>query len=120
MNSFSDYGKKVNMLVWKHVPTSNHNTLCSETGCYSNCHEDCSFDFTLDPKALRHCHAMKWFWAECSYCKHPLEKHSHFRALWKQVQDVKVEIDVEMKEKWDRAKEGKERDEAAAEQRRGS
>ncbi|VDC07470.1 unnamed protein product [Peniophora sp. CBMAI 1063] len=113
MSKSSDYEKKVDTLVWKHVPTKMVNTLCSETGCYSNCHVGCTYDFTLDPQALRRCHAMKWFWAECSYCNHPLEKHSHFRAVWKQVEDVAVEIDREKKEKWDKAKQGKERDEAA-------
>ncbi|KAF8320499.1 hypothetical protein DL93DRAFT_2052816, partial [Clavulina sp. PMI_390] len=111
MENHAKYVELVNNMVWKQQESSNHSTLCNVTGCYSNCHEQCTLNFSLDPSGLKECWAMEG--TTCRRCKHSMWQHSHYRVLWKQVVDTQVRVNQSMKEKWENAKTGKERDEAA-------
>lgn len=52
---------------------------------------------------------------ECKVCQHPVEQHSHWRAVWKEHDETQISIDDGMKAKWESAKEGKAKDETALE-----
>lgn len=114
MSSYSEFEQVNNALFWEQQPSTSHNTLCSETSCYQNCHVDCQLGFTLNADGLKGCWAMTE--ETCRVCRHSLWKHSHYRVLWKQVSRSQVSTDEEMKAKWENAKAGKERDEEALKQ----
>jgi hypothetical protein len=102
MTFLSQFEREVNTLVWKHEPSSTHNLLCSQSGCYSNCHQGCTLDFTLDPSALRDCSVMRG--ETCIKCSHSLWDHHHYRVLWKQVFETQTTIDEPMKKQWEEAR----------------
>ncbi|KAJ7763599.1 hypothetical protein DFH07DRAFT_939252 [Mycena maculata] len=120
---YSKFEQSVETKIWRHDPTDYHNTLCAAPRCYSVCHERCDLDFSLDPAKLRHCKALGGFMAilfphmgtECRVCQHPLEQHSHWRAVWKEHEETQIRVDEGMKAKWESAKEGKAKHEAAVE-----
>ncbi|KAJ7247818.1 hypothetical protein C8J57DRAFT_1359008 [Mycena rebaudengoi] len=121
---YSKFEQSVNTKNWRHNATDYDNTLCAAPRCYSVCHERCSFYFSLDPAAkLRFCRAMGGFLArlfsrneiKCRVCQHPVEQHAHWRAVWKEHDEKQINVDKGMKSKWESAKEGKAKDEAARE-----
>jgi hypothetical protein len=111
MNAFSDYMKEYNNKVWKQKQTTTHNTLCSQPGCYSNCHMECTLNFTLDPKGLTGCWAMTG--NTCNQCHHSIDDHHHYCVMWQEEEDKQFSVDQAMKKKFDDAKDGKEKTEAA-------
>ncbi|KAJ7048353.1 hypothetical protein C8F01DRAFT_117971 [Mycena amicta] len=120
INVYSKFEQSVETKIWKHVPTDYNNTLCAARGCYSICHEHCSLDFSLDPAVLRGCRAMgllprifRFVQAKCTVCDHPMEQHGHWGAVWKQHDETQITVDDGMKAKWQSAKEGKAKREAA-------
>jgi DNA repair exonuclease SbcCD ATPase subunit len=52
---------------------------------------------------------------ECNVCQHPVGQHSHWRAVWKEHEETQIRVDEGMKAKWESAKEGKAKHEAALE-----
>ncbi|KAJ7226853.1 hypothetical protein GGX14DRAFT_530807 [Mycena pura] len=104
IDAYSKYQRTVNLKPWKRVDSETHNTLCSESGCYSNCHEECALDFTLDPVGIKMCWVIDDDTETCSVCNHSFSKHSHYRALWKQVPESQITIDEDMKQTWEQAK----------------
>ncbi|KAJ7825753.1 hypothetical protein B0H14DRAFT_2819458 [Mycena olivaceomarginata] len=127
---YSKFEKSIETKIWRHDPTDYHNTLCAAPKCYSVCHEHCDLDFSVDPAKLRHCKAMGGFMAslfqavgllgssmgmECNVCQHPVGQHSHWRAVWKEHEETQIRVDEGMKAKWESAKEGKAKHEAALE-----
>ncbi|KAF8320491.1 hypothetical protein DL93DRAFT_2052832, partial [Clavulina sp. PMI_390] len=113
MDAYAKYEQTVETLVWKQQESPFHNTLCSEMGCYSNCHKECKLPFSLNPNRMKRCKSMKG--DTCLHCNHSIMRHSHYRVLWEQVPDAQVTVDKEMMKKWQNAKEGKERDDAILE-----
>ncbi|KAJ7782155.1 hypothetical protein B0H14DRAFT_3585460 [Mycena olivaceomarginata] len=120
---YSKFEQSVETKIWRHDPTDYHNTLCAAPRCYSVCHERCQLDFSFDPANLQHCGAKGGYKSrflsrrgtECKVCQHPVEQHSHWRAVWKEHDETQISIDDGMKAKWESAKEGKTKDETALE-----
>ncbi|KAJ7750688.1 hypothetical protein DFH07DRAFT_1034072 [Mycena maculata] len=118
---YSKFEQSVETKIWRHDPTDYHNTLCAAPRCYSVCHELCQLDFSLDPEKLRKCWAMEGFGiffrnaTKCRVCQHPVEQHAHWRAVWKEHDETQISVDEGMKAKWESAKDGKAKDEAALE-----
>jgi len=71
--------------------TTRHNTLCSYSGCYSNCDPNCYLNFTIDPSHLSGCGAMSN--GRCTRCGHGQYYHRHYNSLWKLVDDRQVVVD---------------------------
>ncbi|KAJ6506106.1 hypothetical protein DFH09DRAFT_1289125 [Mycena vulgaris] len=120
---YSKFEQSVETKIWRHDPTDYHNTLCAAPRCYTVCHERCQLDFSLDPAQLRYCGAMRGLPArifscmgtKCTVCQHPVEQHAHWRAVWKEHDETQISVDECMKAKWESAKEGKAKNEAALE-----
>ncbi|KAF8889502.1 hypothetical protein CPB85DRAFT_1484946 [Mucidula mucida] len=74
MKTYQAYEKVISRPVWSQKETPRHNTLCTAPGCYSNCHEPCKPDFSLDPKVMYACGAMK-HGRKCKHCTHAPEQH---------------------------------------------
>ncbi|KAJ7729478.1 hypothetical protein B0H16DRAFT_1775960 [Mycena metata] len=118
---YSKFEQTVQTRIWGHEPTDYHNTLCAAPGCHSVCHQHCSLDFSLNPEQLRYCAAMRGQniflimtgGSKCIKCSHPVEQHAHWRAVWKERDETQISIDEGMKAKWEGAKQGRAKDEAA-------
>ena len=95
------------MPVWKQQDTTTHNTLCSQASCYSNCHVNCQLQFSLDPMGLEGCVAMTD--GTCHMCNHSLLDHRHHNVKWEKGIDKQVTVDQDMKQRWEVAKDGKEK-----------
>jgi len=52
---------------------------------------------------------------KCRVCHHPVEQHGHWRAVWRECDETQIIVDDCMKAKWESAKSGKAKDEAALE-----
>ena len=104
MNDFSHFENTVTKAVWKQQCSSTNNLICGEMNCYSNCHIDYKSNILLDLKGFlgRPCHE----------CNHSLRHHHRWTVMWRQLIDMKVSVDENMKEKWEAAKDGKEKTEA--------
>jgi len=109
MDAFSKFQMTVEHPVWKQNPTTDHNTLCNQTNCYSTCHEDCALDFTLDPTGLKGCVAM--YGEKCRMCGHALQDHQHYRVKWVEALDEQVVVNPDMKKQWENARGDKEKNE---------
>ncbi|KZV68359.1 hypothetical protein PENSPDRAFT_634475 [Peniophora sp. CONT] len=115
----NEYQRAVDTVVWKLAKTSDsslRSTICLETGCFKNCHAECprsAYSFVLGRLGTLSCHAISFMTWTCTECGHSILKHVQYRALWIEVPDTQVEIDHNMKRKWEEAKEGKERNEVA-------
>ncbi|KAJ6594419.1 hypothetical protein B0H19DRAFT_919891 [Mycena capillaripes] len=109
MDAYSKFEQTVNLKPWKQVESAAYNTLCSESGCYSNCYEGSSLTRTSYFLWLVGCVGMgSW---TCSRCNHSFWKHNRYCVLWTQVPETHITIDGDMKQKWEKASEGKERNE---------
>jgi len=102
MFAFSNFEQTVNMPIWEQRPSTAHNTLCGQGGCYSNCHLNCHLKFSLDPKKIKRCRAIEG--ETCEACNHSFWGHHHYNVRWEQVLDTQVSVDQDMK-KWEAAKE---------------
>ena len=104
MDSFSDFKRIVNTLVWKQQPAPTLNYLCLTPYCYSKCgvKQSVTSDFLLFPRQF----------SSCSECNHPHLSHFHLYSTWEQVYEAQLSVDVNMKKQWEAAKDGKERTEA--------
>ncbi|KAG8809632.1 hypothetical protein FRC17_003355 [Serendipita sp. 399] len=110
MNVFSNFENTVNMPIWKQQNTTEHNILCTQTACYTKCHENCSLGFSMKSEDLTNCVSMEN--RTCRVCKHSLDDHRHFRYKWAEEVDTQVSVDEDMKRNWENAKDTKERSEA--------
>jgi hypothetical protein len=107
MTTYKDFESIITKKVHVQENTTQHNTLCSSPGCYSNCHENCNLDFTLDPSGLLGCAAMSSD-GKCR-CGHGLDLHRHYHCIWKLVDDRQVVIDHSAKKNFNNAKDMKTR-----------
>jgi energy-coupling factor transporter ATP-binding protein EcfA2 len=102
------FERAITKTVWVHSPTDYHNTLCQHAGCYSNCHERCYLDFSLEPETFLGCMAMGDD-QQCVECKHSYLDHRHYNAMWKQ--EDRTEIVVHEKKQFDtKSEEGKQKE----------
>jgi len=83
--------------------------VCGQANCYSNCDIDYKGSIPLD---LRGC-----FRGSCDKCPHDLWNHHRCCAIWERVIDVQVLFDNNVKEKWESAKDRKEKEKALADLR---
>ena len=82
--------KEYSSIMWRtmHVQadTSYHNTLCTVRDCYSNCHEQCSLEFLMDPDEIgRRCAIFDdndRRVTNCTVCHHSFRDHRHFHSKW--------------------------------------
>ena len=95
------FKETTSLVAWRQQPSSTNNRVCSQIGCYSNCEFDCktNVSFTLS----------RFFGGSCPTCKHSLSDHRFLYAQWDKVTDVQVSVDQNMKEKWEDAKDAKEK-----------
>ena len=105
MSVYENFESTITKQVRVQENTSQHNTLCSYPGCYSNCHESCSLIFTLDPSGLSFCATMRNHM--CTKCGHGRSSHKHYNSIWKLVDDRQVVVDTEAKNKFISAKDQK-------------
>ena len=113
MKTYESFKSVIKQKVLVQVPTDYHNTLCGgRPDCHSNCHKHCKLNFTLDPKGLRGCWAMKPSGGvTCRTCGHPRETHSHFNRLWKEETRETIGVDSKAKKKFEKAGTEKEKKE---------
>jgi myosin heavy subunit len=107
MHAFSNFEQTVNMPSGSSSPQLLTIRYAAIGGCYSNCHIGCRLDFSLDPKGIEGCTAMKG--ETCKICNHSLWDHHHYRVKWEEEIDQQVSVDQDMKKKWEAAKDGKEK-----------
>ncbi|KAF8887987.1 hypothetical protein CPB85DRAFT_289458, partial [Mucidula mucida] len=115
MKTYQAYEKVISRPVWSQKETPRHNTLCTAPGCYSNCHEPCKLDFSLDPKAMYACGAMK-HGRMCEHCSHAPEQHRHFNSLWERKNEEQITVDEEARTQYTTAKSKKEQQELILEE----
>ncbi|KAF9459251.1 hypothetical protein BDZ94DRAFT_1051622 [Collybia nuda] len=112
--------------VYRQVETANHNTLCTQPGCYSNCDEDCTLSFSFDsrdllacwifsgsntPRSVPKCHPLNnWLFSTnvrgslaCVKCGHSNADHRHYNSRWELCEDTEYIIDPAAKSKYDNA-----------------
>ncbi len=76
--------------------------MCSVPDCYSNCHVPCDLSFTLEPKGLLQCAAMRNR-DTCQHCNHSYLDHRHYNSQWKQEDDTQTTIDKDAEKKYKEA-----------------
>lgn len=76
--------------------------MCSVPDCYSNCHVPCDLGFTLEPKGLLQCMAMR-NGDTCQHCSHSYLDHRHYNSQWKQEDDTQTTIDKDAEKKYKEA-----------------
>jgi len=108
MTTYKNFESIITKKVRVREDTTQHNTLCNFSGCYTNCHQDCKLDFTLDPSGLSGCAAMTDGVCKCG---HGLDFHQHYRSIWKLVDDRQVVVDSSAKQNFNNAKDTKTRKE---------
>ena len=102
MKQFRNYQSVITKQVWVQSPTLRHNTVCSVPDCYSNCHVPCDLGFTLEPKGLLQCMAMR-NGDTCQHCSHSYLDHRHYNSQWKQEDDTQTTIDKDAEKKYKEA-----------------
>ncbi|KAG7090681.1 hypothetical protein E1B28_009779 [Marasmius oreades] len=89
-----------------------HSTLCSVPDCYSNCHEHCGLNFSLDPYQLGECAAMDLKGVVCTVCGHERDHHRHYNSLWNEVEEDERVVDRDAEKKYKEAESEVEKKEA--------
>jgi hypothetical protein len=86
MNYNRDYTSYVTKHGTRKAYTSDHNTICTYSGCHSNCHKHCNMSFTMDEYDIQErCWAFrKGRYTKCRECGHSYRYHQHEKALWEQ------------------------------------
>ncbi|CAE6489203.1 unnamed protein product [Rhizoctonia solani] len=83
--------------IWELVATSDYNTICLSTDCYSNCHPQCNLELS-DPEDLGGwCRVFKTLGVpnrlipfssdstvKCSHCEHEASEHRNYKRLYKE------------------------------------
>ena len=87
--------------------TSRHNTLCAHPKCYSNCHEPCYLDKSLDKESFKSCGGFG-SGNYCKKCGHHYRFHYHDELIFEKVTDVKEFVDESMKKQFEEAKSNEE------------
>jgi hypothetical protein len=105
MKQYENFKSVISSKLWVQEDTSNHNTLCAEPNCYSNCHVGCSLDFSLDPNTFVHCAAMDG--NSCRRCSHSYDSHRHYHSVWRRQDHSQEKIDREAERKYNEAKKEK-------------
>jgi hypothetical protein len=101
MSASADFEKIVKRVVWRQTRTTTNNMLCGQINCYSNCRIDYKTNIPLDLRGF--------FGGSCRKCNHSLWNHHRCYSMWEQVIDNQVSVDLNMKEQWEAAKDGKEK-----------
>ncbi|KAL0571598.1 hypothetical protein V5O48_010362 [Marasmius crinis-equi] len=97
-NRFAQYEEIISEPIYQHEPTDRHNTLCTASECYSNCHIDCQERLTIFPSTWvgNTCHMFKngrntigrllipmgGMDQPCKSCGHAARAHAHYRSRW--------------------------------------
>lgn len=98
MKQFRNYQSVITKQIWVQSPTQRHNTVCSLPNCYSNCHIACGLGFTLEPKDLLPCTAMRG--VSCKECGHSHLDHRHYNSQWKQEDHTQTTVDKDAETKY--------------------
>ena len=109
--------------IWDRKDTTDHNTLCTNGTCHSNCHLSCTLEFLMSSAELgNRCSAFSSYWsrgradgdnAVCDVCHHKALYHRHYNNLWEEVLVPSKVTDEKAKKAYEEAKTEKKKEEAA-------
>ncbi|KAF8333284.1 hypothetical protein F5887DRAFT_893774 [Amanita rubescens] len=103
MKQYQNFKSVITSQIWVQENTSRHNTLCSQPGCYSNCHVECNLGFSLNPETFKGCAAMDGG-TTCRQCRHSYNTHRHYNSLWKMKDHTQKDVDHDAEAKYNKAK----------------
>lgn len=106
MKQYENFKSVITSKIWVQETTSTHNTLCSQPNCYSNCHERCNLDFSLNADTFLQCAAMGGG-TTCLKCRHSYSSHRHYNSLWKRKDHSQENVDRDAEDKYNKAKKEK-------------
>ena len=103
MNAFSKFIQIIDSPVWRKESAPTLNYLCGKPDCYCNCSTGDNIVFALLRFMVQ---------SDCDQCQHAHWSHFHSYSKWVQRQEPRETIDDVMKQKWEAARDEKERIEA--------
>jgi len=101
MNVIRNIENTMTVAGWSLQESLTINMVCGQANCYSNCDIDYESNNPLDLNGR--------FRSSCDKCNHDVWNHHRCRVIWWPVIDRQVLIDDNVKQKWESAKDGKEK-----------
>ena len=101
MVTYVQFEETTSLVAYRQQPSSTNNMVCGQIGCYSNCDIDYKANIPFVLSSI--------FGGSCPACKHNLKDHRCDYTQWEKVTDVQVSADQDLREKWEVAKDAKEK-----------